>query len=231
MHRKMRNLILALLLLAMALSLAACGNKAKEVETPQQTRADTNEINVGIPQDLEDSLDPHVTTAAGTREVLFNMFEGLMKADPEGNIIPAVAEKCDVSDDAKVYTFTLREGVAFHNGQTVTVDDVVYSISRCAGMLDDGVYTAASTLKGIVSVEAPDDRTVVITLSEGNTEFLASLVTTYAAIIPADYTEQATQPVGTGPFKFASRSPQEMTMQVSSIISVSMSYRASRFLP
>ena len=133
MHRKMRNLILALLLLAMALSLAACGNTAKEVETPQQTRADTNEINVGIPQDLEDSLDPHVTTAAGTREVLFNMFEGLMKADPEGNIIPAVAEKCDVSDDAKVYTFTLREGVAFHNGQTVTVDDVVYSISRCAG--------------------------------------------------------------------------------------------------
>jgi len=209
MHRKMRNLILALLLLAMALSLAACGNKAKEVETPQQTRADTNEINVGIPQDLEDSLDPHVTTAAGTREVLFNVFEGLMKADPEGNIIPAVAEKCDVSDDAKVYTFTLREGVAFHNGQTVTVDDVVYSISRCAGMLDDGVYTAASTLKGIVSVEAPDDRTVVITLSEGNTEFLASLVTTYAAIIPADYTDQAANPVGTGPFKFASRSPQE----------------------
>lgn len=214
MQSKMRNLILAVLTVSMLLSLAACGEKNQqdgdqEVNTPQTTRADTNEINVGIPQDLEDSLDPHVTTAAGTREVLFNVFEGLMKADPEGNIIPAVAEKCDVSDDAKVYTFTLREGVTFHNGQIVTVDDVVYSISRCAGMLDDGIYTAASTLKGIVSVEAPDDRTVVITLSEGNTEFLASLVTTYAAIIPADYTEQATQPVGTGPFKFASRSPQE----------------------
>lgn len=213
MQNKMRNLILALLTAAMVLSLAACGTKTtengEEANTPQTSRADTNEVNVGIPQDLEDSLDPHVTAAAGTREVLYNIFEGLMKADPEGNIIPAVADNCDISDDAKVYTFTLRDGVKFHNGQTVTVDDVVFSISRCAGMLDDGVYTAASTLKGIVSVEAADEKTVVITLSEGNTEFLACLVTTNAAILPADYTEQATQPVGTGPFKFTSRSPQE----------------------
>lgn len=214
MQNKMRNLILVVLVLAMLLSLAACGEKKptdgdQEANTPQTSRADTNEINVGITQDLEDSLDPHVTTAAGTREVLFNVFEGLVKPDPEGNIIPAVAEKCDVSDDGKVYTFTLRDGVTFHNGQTVTVDDVVFSISRCAGRLDDGVYTATSTLKNIVSVEAADDKTVVITLDEGNMEFLASLATTYAAIIPKDYNDQAANPVGTGPFKFVSRSPQE----------------------
>lgn len=215
MQKGLRNLILAMLILAMVLSLAACGGKVQppedvdgdEVETP--SRAATNEVTVGIPQDLEDSLDPHLTTAAGTREVLFNIFEGLVKPDSEGNIIPAVAEKCDVSDDGKVYTFTLRDGITFHNGEAVTVDDVVYSISRCAGMLDEGAYTAASTLTGIESIEATDDKTVVITLAVTNTEFLASLATTYAAIIPADYDDQATNPIGTGPFKYVSRSPQE----------------------
>lgn len=213
MRNFMRNLILGLLVCAMLLSLCACGgqteqpNPSTEVETPQ--RAATNEINVGIPQDLEDSLDPHLTTAAGTREVLFNIFEGLVKPDPEGNIIPAVAEKCDVSDDGKVYTFTLREGVTFHNGETVTVEDVVYSISRAAGKLDDGAYIAAESLAGIDTVEAADDRTVVITLREGDTEFLATLATSNVAVIPKDYDQQATAPVGTGPFRFVSRSPQE----------------------
>lgn len=213
MRNFMRNLILGLLVCAMLLSLCACGGQIEqtdpgtEVETPQ--RAATNEINVGIPQDLEDSLDPHLTTAAGTREVLFNIFEGLVKPDPEGNIIPAVAEKCDVSDDGKVYTFTLREGVTFHNGETVTVEDVVYSISRAAGKLDDGAYIAAESLAGIDTVEAADDRTVVITLKEGDTEFLATLATSNVAVIPKDYDQQATAPVGTGPFRFVSRSPQE----------------------
>lgn len=213
MRNFMRNLILGLLVCAMLLSLCACGGQTEqtdpgtEVETPQ--RAATNEINVGIPQDLEDSLDPHLTTAAGTREVLFNIFEGLVKPDPEGNIIPAVAEKCDVSDDGKVYTFTLREGVTFHNGETVTVEDVVYSISRAAGKLDDGAYIAAESLAGIDTVEAADDRTVVITLKEGDTEFLATLATSNVAVIPKDYDQQATAPVGTGPFRFVSRSPQE----------------------
>lgn len=213
MRNKMRNLILGLLVFAMMLTVTACGGKTEQpgtdtkVETPQ--RAATNEVNVGIPQDLEDSLDPHLTTAAGTREVLFNIFEGLVKPDSEGNIIPAVAEKCDVSPDGTVYTFTLRDGVKFHNGEDVTVDDVVYSISRAAGMLDDGAYIAKESLAGIVSVEATDDKTVVITLSDCNTEFLATLATSNVAIIPKDYEDQATAPIGTGPFKFVSRSPQE----------------------
>ena len=119
MHKSLRNLILVTLILAMALSLAACGGEkaaepdnSTEVETP--SRAATNEVNVGIAQDLEDSIDPHLAQAAGTREVLFNIFEGLVKPDSEGNIIPAVAADYSVSEDGKVYTFTLRDGIAFH---------------------------------------------------------------------------------------------------------------------
>lgn len=232
MKKGFKKLILLLLVFSLVASLCACGgdtgsesgsevdSSAGQSQDGQNATAnsgnagsgestDGGEVTVGIAQDLEDSLDPHLTTAAGTREVLFNVFEGLVKPDSEGNIIPAVAESYEISDDGTVYTFTLREGITFHNGDPVTVDDVVYSISRCAGLLDDGAYSAKSTLASIVSVEATDEKHVVITISECNIEFLASLGTTYAAIIPETYTAQATDPVGTGPFRYVSRSPQE----------------------
>lgn len=231
MKKGFKTLILLLLVCALTASLCACGgsndtasegNDSSVGQPTGETTAETDsdnvetdastdggEITVGIAQDLEDSLDPHLATAAGTREVLFNIFEGLVKPDSDGNIIPAVAESYDVSDDGTQYTFTLRDGIRFHNGELVTVDDVVFSISRCAGLLDDGAYTAASTLASIVSIEATDDTTVVITISESNLEFLAMLATTNAAIIPKDYDDQATQPIGTGPFHYVSRAPQE----------------------
>jgi peptide/nickel transport system substrate-binding protein len=162
------------------------------------------ELTVGIAADLDSSLDPHVSSsAAGTREVLFNIYEGLMKPDTEGNLIPAIAESYTVNETADEYTFTIREGVKFHNGETVTVGDVVYSLSRAAG-LETGEPLVA-TLAGIASVEAPDDSTVVITLSAPDTEFIAY---TTAAIIP-EGNDPAEEVIGTGPFKYVSRTVQD----------------------
>lgn len=59
---------------------------------------------------------------------MFNLFEGLVKPNSKGELIPAVAERYQLSEDGRTYTFTLREGVKFHNGATVTAEDVVYSI-------------------------------------------------------------------------------------------------------
>ena len=92
-------------------------------------------IVVGIQQDI-DSLDPHKATAAGTKEILFNIFEGLVKPDENGNLVCAVAEDYTISEDGLVYTFTLRDGVKFHNGNVVTAEDVKYSLERVAGLLD-----------------------------------------------------------------------------------------------
>ena len=97
-----------------------------------EARAAAGELNVGIAQDLDSSLDPHKTVKAGTREVMFNVFEGLLKPDASGNLNPAVAESYTVSDDHLLYTFKLRSGVKFHNGQDVTPEDVIWSYQRCA---------------------------------------------------------------------------------------------------
>lgn len=164
---------------------------------------DNNSIVVGIQNDL-DSLDPHLAEAAGTREVLYNIFEGLVKPDKDGNLVPAIASDYKVSDDGKVYTFTLRENVKFHNGATVTAEDVKYSIDRNAGKL--GEEAIVSAFKKIDSVNIVDPSTVEVVLNEPDTEFIGYMT---VAIIPKDYADQATAPVGTGPYKFVSYTPQQ----------------------
>jgi len=141
--------------------------------------------------------------SAGTREVLFNVYEGLVKPDTSGNMIPAVASAFKISDTGDTFTFTLRDGVRFHNGNTVSVTDVCYSIKRAAG-LDTG-KPLIDGFDAVKSVEAIDKNTVVITLKAPNIEFLALLT---AAIIP-DGNDPTKEIIGTGPFKYISRSPQE----------------------
>ena len=82
-------------------------------------------ITIAISQDLDQSLDPHVSTSAGKREIFFNIFEGLVKADPDGNFVPALAESYEISEDATTFTFKIRDGVKFHNGSDLTVEDVI----------------------------------------------------------------------------------------------------------
>ena len=209
----MKKRLTAFLLLAALLcaALTGCGGGSTE-QTPAEKDPSTpdaapvaNEITVGIAQDLDDSLDPHKTVKAGTREVMFNVFEGLVKPTPDGDLTPAVAESYTVSKDRLTYTFTLREGVKFHNGDTVTAEDVVYSINRCAAATETGIVQVEA-FSVIQSIEAVDERTVTITIAEPSNEFLSYLT---VAVLPADYDQQDTAPIGTGPFKFVSRAAQD----------------------
>lgn len=209
----MRKKLLAFLLLVGLLGavLSGCGDGSAD-KTPAGgrepvgstgTEPRANEITVGIAQDLDDSLDPHKAVAAGTKEVMFNVFEGLMKPTPEGDLIPAVADHYELSEDKTTYTFTLREGVRFHNGEPVETRDVVYSIERCAdGSEGEPLIPALSAVSDIRF----DETTVTLTLDQPNTEFLSYLT---LAILPEDYGDQDTAPVGTGPFRFVSRAAQD----------------------
>ncbi|MBQ9349004.1 MAG: ABC transporter substrate-binding protein, partial [Oscillibacter sp.] len=95
--------------------------------------------------------------------------------------------------------------VKFHNGQDVTAEDAAWSIVRCRDAEESGVLKVEA-FSAIADVTAPDSSTLVITLSEPSNEFLSYLT---CAVLPADYAEQDTAPVGTGPFRFVSRSAQE----------------------
>ena len=200
--------ILLVLTFVLSVALSGCSGDKKEAGSATENElsgkpVEGGSIRVGISQDL-DSLDPHKAVAAGTKEVLFNVYEGLVKPDKDGNLTEAVASSYEIAEDAKVYTFTLRDGVKFHNGSDVTAEDVKYSIDRCADTSNGEPLVSAYSI--IESVNILDAKTIEIRLSEPNTEFLAYMTT---AIIPKEYDKLETEPIGTGPFQFVSRSPQE----------------------
>ena len=195
---KKRMLAIFLAAAAMMCSLCACSGT-----TSNAGRA-SDEITVGIAQDLDNSLDPYQSTAAGTREVMFNVFEGLVKPDSDGNFVEAVASRVEISEDGLTYSFTLRDGVVFHNGATCTTDDVLYSFETCAATT---VYSNVAEALSAIVEKTVEGNVVSFTLAEPNSDFLSMVSSVY--ILPKDYADQETKPVGTGPFKYASRSVQE----------------------
>ncbi|MFC3748310.1 ABC transporter substrate-binding protein [Paenibacillus sp. GCM10012306] len=180
-------------------------SSTEATQAPESTEAPSAEPKSGgkvvviIPQDL-DYLDPHLAVAAGTAEVLFNVFEGLLKPNDKGELYPAVAESYEVSPDGLTYTFKIRSGVKFHNGKTVTSADVKYSYDRLAGTATGKPLSTA--YESVASIEAPDASTVVFKLKENNSSFLTSLTAASGAIIPEGYEDSNKTPIGTGPFKF-----------------------------
>ena len=201
--------LLAFVTAAMLLA-AGCSNSSSQNETAASSEGakvkEGGEIVVGVQQDI-DTLDRQKSETAGTREILFNIYEGLVKPNSKGELLPAVAEKYSVSDDGKEYTFDLRKGVKFHNGNEVTAEDVKYSLDRAAGLLEsDPGNILDSNLKSVEKVTIEDEDTVKVTLKEGDTEFIAYMTT---AIMPKDNADPAKDPIGTGPFKFESYTPQD----------------------
>ena len=183
----MKKRILAVFLAAAALacSLSACGGATTQTTapsdetTPSSGAPHANELNVGIAQDLDDSLDPYQMTAAGTREVMFNVFEGLVKPDSSGNYVNAVASDVSVSEDGLTYVFTLRDNVVFHNGAVCTPDDVLYSFETCAATsVTSAVVTALSAITDIRA----QDNVITITLSAPNPDFIARPIPRYLPI-------------------------------------------------
>ncbi len=219
---KKKQLLSGVMALLLSASLCACGGsktaegtseaagESSEAETSNTLSEGTpvpgGSVVYGMTQDLA-SLDPHVDTDAGTRDVVFNLYEGLVKPTSDGGFIAAVASDYTISDDAKTYTFTLRDGITFHDGTPVTIEDVKYSIDRYAEI--QGESSAFSSL--VDSVEVQDDKTLVVNLKESYSEFLPMMT---IAIIPQSNEDPVGNPIGTGPFKYVSYTPgQNMELE------------------
>lgn len=150
-----------------------------------------------------DSLDPFKSAASDTEAIMHNVFDGLVLYDETGAIIPGLAESWEISEDGLTYTYHLVQNAEFHNGQPVTSKDCVYTYNQLSGLIGGG-EAISSKFNGIVSLDAPDDYTFVITLDKPNASFLEL---TKFPILPEGYTDQASNPIGAGPYKFKEYTP------------------------
>jgi peptide/nickel transport system substrate-binding protein len=149
-------------------------------------------------------LDPTGAAAGAIDSVLYsNVFEGLTRFDSTGAVIPGLAKSWEISDDGLTYTFTLNDGVTFHDGTTMDAEDVKFSLDRI--LADDSTNAQKALYEAIEEVKVIDATTVDITLSEPNGNMLFNLAWGDAVIVAPESIDAIKQtPIGTGAFKFDS---------------------------
>ncbi len=147
-------------------------------------------------------LDPTSAAAGAIDSVLYsNVFEGLTRFMADGSVVPGLAKSWEISDDGLVYTFTLQDGVTFHDGTTMDADDVKFSLDRARA--EDSVNAQKALFSGITDVTVVDPQTVQVTLAEPNGMLLFNLAWGDAVIVAPESIDDIKQtPIGTGAFKF-----------------------------
>ncbi len=152
------------------------------------------------------SLDPIATTDTTSRLIYMQIHDGLVAYDNDFDVVPKLAESWEVSNDGTVYTFRLRPGVTFQNGDSLTSEDVKYAIER---VYRDDLMGESQT--GVAEVAALDDLTVVVRLRAANAAFIDQF--TYLGIPDKKVYQKigsynyGLHPVGTGPFQLVSWQP------------------------
>lgn len=200
LRRTARFATLVATVAATALVLSAC--TGAPAPSPSSTAAPDPDASLTVGLVLEpENLDIRHTSGAAVEQVLIdNIYQGLVSRTQDNEIVPALASEYEVSDDGLTYTFTLNEGVTFHNGEALTVDDVVTTFTQ---VKDDPTLIGNGDFAGVASITAPDTATatVVITLTEPNQNFLFTLTGPAGLVFKAgDTTDLQTKANGTGPF-------------------------------
>ena len=172
------------------------------VVAQEDAETQTGELIIGKGQEAV-GLDPGLVTAASSFDLIAVVYERLVYFDENGEAQPELAESWENPDDL-TYVFTLRRNVNFHNGQTLTAEDVKFSFDR----IKDEAFASpwASQFEPVDEIEATDDQTVTFRLNAPYGPFLATLSATYASILPSgdDTVDFQTEMVGTGPFMLES---------------------------
>jgi peptide/nickel transport system substrate-binding protein len=148
-------------------------------------------------------LDPTAGAAAAIDEITYsNIYEGLVRFGEDGSINPGLADSWRIDPFGLIYTFTLRRGVKFHDGTDFDANDVKFSLDRIAA--DDSANAQKALYASILGVEVIDSHTVRIELQEPTGSMLFNLAWGDAVIVaPESAATNATNPVGTGAFKFS----------------------------
>lgn len=199
-----KKLLLMLSAASMLFMLSACGDDSGNGDG-DSAEAYKDEMKVALEAEPS-TLDPHMTTGSPTKYTMRHVYETLVALDDDYQPVPMLAEDIDTSDDGKTYTFHLREGVKFHNGDEMDADDVVASMNR---WLDE--YDIAESVMGEdAEFTKEDDYTVLLELEDPALGALGAIAThkQFPAIMPEEVIEEADDAdgvqefIGTGPFKF-----------------------------
>ena len=236
MRRKTVFVALTLALAALLVAVA-CGGGGEEGSTLQPTstpvptapsQASTEEAASGAPTGSggeftrlfsdPPTLDPALTSDTSSAFVVIEVFSGLVTIDPDLNIVPDIAERWEVSNDERTFTFHLRQDVQFHDGKPVTAHDFKYSMERAldprtestvADLYLNDIVGASAKLKGtannVSGIRVLDDYTLEITIDAPKPYFLAKLTYSTAFVVDQENVESGadwtSRPNGTGPFR------------------------------
>ena len=228
MRTKIRPVqLLGMLMIGAALTLSACGGaggagtssnqpttaagagSAGSTAAPAAGAAQGQQGNAEIVISLNadpPKLDPAQSSAFVDRQVLNNLCDKLLDLDPQGKIVPMLATEWKISDDKLTYTFTLREGIKFHDGTDLNADAVKFNIER--GMTETS--PRRTELSSVKSVEVVDPKTIKITLKQPFAPFLSVLTDRAGMIVSPKAAQELgndfiTKPVCSGPFRYQDR--------------------------
>jgi peptide/nickel transport system substrate-binding protein len=183
------------------LAVAIAAFAALPFDAAAQAKKDS--VVLGMVLEPAPGLDPTVAAAAAIGEVVhMSVLEGLTKINMDGKITPLLAESWTIDPDGKVYTFKLRKGVKFHDGEPFTSADVKFSFERAKAPGSTNKAKKA-VFDNISHIDTPDPSTVIVVLGNADGNFLFRMGENTAVVLsPKSAPTEATHPVGTGPYKF-----------------------------
>jgi len=189
---------------ALALTLAS-GVTALSLTDDAVAQARKDSVVLGMVLEPAPGLDPTVAPAAAIGEVVhLSVLEGLTKINMDGKITPLLAESWSTDPDGKLYTFKLRKGVKFHDGEAFDASDVKFSFERAKAPGSTNKAKKA-VFDNISRIDTPDASTVIVVLNNADGNFLFRMGENTAVILdPKSAPTDATKPIGTGPYKFES---------------------------
>ncbi len=216
MLKQLQKGLVLLMLVSLVVGMAVgCGGQNETQESEQPEQQETAAEDTGEPQpggelvitdmsfDSAKTLDPHQASAAGSMRYVENMYNTLLryKKGTYGELEEDLAKDYSVSEDGKVYTFNLQQGVKFHNGDELTAEDVKYSVNR---IIDQEVR--ASHFDALEEIQTPDQYTVKFVLEKPVAPFLTFLAYPMNAVVNKQAVKQNDGNIdnvdaGSGPFQ------------------------------
>jgi peptide/nickel transport system substrate-binding protein len=199
-----RLLALGLTVPSASAFLAACSGGTGGGSQGQGQTSTKPSLSIGIVQEPT-SLDPTAQATASISLLLRdNVYEGLVRLGPDLQVVPGLATSWDVSSDGRTFTFHLASGVKWHDGSSFSAQDVKFSWDRAMSTATNPVNPHSDYWAPVQSVEVVGDTTVKVNLNQYSDNWLFHMTSGAASIVSSKTAAQnATSPVGTGPFKFA----------------------------